>query len=66
MNAYISGLAISTRMRGIGVYSPCKKNSHRVCTNIRSGPGTKWVGPNPPKPTRGLATADRPTAKMQM
>ena len=27
---------------------PCKKNSHRICTNLRSDLGRKWVGSNPP------------------
>jgi len=45
-------------MRGIGVTPiPLEKISHRICTHLRSGPGKEWVGSNPPKPTRGLATA---------
>jgi len=44
------------RMRGIGVLPHPLQFFHRICTNLRSGPGRKWGRVNPPKPIGDLAT----------
>jgi len=45
-------------VRGIGVplLPHCKKNFSSDMHKSQEWPGRKWVGSNPPKPTRGLAT----------